>query len=241
MGNWRLEYRTGIGRRGSNEDRFLAQVFDNKRILLTVCDGMGGHTHGETAAELAIRTIKIFFISHIFRKKDDSYCQRLIDHIEHTFTAFINEKPRFMGMGTTLALAYIEEMRACILWAGDSRVYVIRNKQIFFKSDDHNLASELANSGKIKRDSLEYYHHKNYLTNCIMGSHKPSGHDFSKIDPIKKGDVFFLCTDGLTDVISDISIESAISRYPLPEAAEYFEEECRERSNDNYTFILLRV
>jgi protein phosphatase len=241
MGKWQLEYRTGTGLRTTNEDRYLAQVFDENRILLTVCDGMGGHDHGETAAELAIRTIKIFFITHIFRKKDDSYCQKLINHIEQTFTAFINEKPSYKGMGTTMALVYIEGGHACILWAGDSRIYVFRENRVLFRSNDHNLASELVKQGKIRHDSLEYYHNKNYLTNCIMGTHRPSGHDFSSIEPVKKGDVFFLCTDGLTDVLSDTTLESAIARYPLHEAAEYFEEECRERSNDNYTFILLKV
>jgi len=241
MTSWEVEHRTGIGRRHNNEDRILCRIFDNQRILLAVCDGMGDQMHGGTAAELAIRTLKIFSFSNIFGRDDSGYCKKLINHIEQTFSAFINEKPSYQGMGTTLALTYLEKDKACLLWIGDSRIYLLRDNGIKFISEDHNLASQLLKSGKIHKNSLAYNHNKNILTNCIMGNHRPTGFDFETINSVHKGDVFFLCTDGLTDVISNTTIESTLAGMSIKEAALYFEEECRTRSNDNYSFILLKT
>ena len=235
---WKIKYATGKGNREHNEDRHLAQVFDGGRLLLVVCDGMGGHNFGRVAAELAVRTVKIYFISHVLRHKDDHYCDNLIISLEYTFSAFIRENPKFKGMGTTLAMAYAGKKHVCCLWAGDSRIYFFRKGEIEFMSRDHNLATELVNEGLLKKGTLEYESRKGTLTNCIMGSHRPSGHSYHEIKSVRKNDRILVCSDGVTDLLDKEEISKRIAGEELGKAAGYLEALCRQRGDDNWTFII---
>lgn len=237
MHEWNIKYATGTGNREQNEDRYLAQVFDGNRLLLVVCDGMGGHNYGQVAAELAVRTVKIYFISHILRHKNDNYCDELIKNIEYTFTAFLCENPKLKGMGTTLAMVYVGKKHACCLWAGDSRIYYFRKGKVHFMSRDHNLATELAHDGLIRKGTLEYESRKGTLTNCILGSHRPSGHSYHEIKSVLKGDRVLICSDGVTDLLDESEITSRIAGNSLEDAARYLEIVCDQRCDDNWTFV----
>lgn len=238
MEEWNIKYATGQGNRDINEDRYLAQVFDGDRLLLVVCDGMGGHHFGQVAADLTVRTVKIFFISHVFSHKDNDYCSELVRNIEYTFSAFLRENPKFEGMGTTLAMAYAGKKHACFLWAGDSRIYYFRKGKALFTSRDHNLAAEMEAAGTIRKGTYEYDTRKNILTNCILGSHRPSGHSYNRLESINKNDRILLCSDGVTDILDNGFPLDRISVTSLDDASDYLEEVCNRQSNDNWTFVL---
>jgi PPM family protein phosphatase len=231
------EIRSGKGKRTNNQDRFIEKSFGPGKQLYIVCDGMGGHCHGDKAAQLAIRTFDLF-ISMNSAEKSQSFFEKHLRGVEQTFSVFIEEHQDFLGMGTTLALLYIDGDNGHIFWVGDSRVYHIRKREILFQTLDQNLGTLHVMNGLISPDSIEYHYQRNVLLNCITGSQNPTDSDYKKIEEIKKGDVFFLCSDGVTEALSDSEIIEILTSYPIAKAAYILDQECLIRSEDNYTFII---
>jgi protein phosphatase len=202
---------------------------------------MGGHCHGEKAAQIAVRTFDLMLSMNHNSEKSDAYFEKQLRSVEQTFSAYIEEHQDFKGMGTTLALLYIENDVGHVFWIGDSRVYHIRKKEILFETLDQNLGTLHVRNGLISPESIEYNYQRNVLLNCITGTQQPTDFDYQKTEQINKGDMFFLCSDGLTEAISDSEIIDILTSYPLAKAANILDQECQVRSEDNHTFIIAQL
>jgi protein phosphatase len=203
--------------RQNNEDCIRA---DDKLGIYLLADGIGGHNAGEVASALAVETVSAVLRSNIAHTAVDDYLELMV-HALHAAHWEISSKaltsPLFERMGTTLVVAIVRENRAYIVNVGDSRCYLLQgglssHTDSLFKregneltrlTNDHTMGEQLLASGtslgEIPRKQF------NTLTKSI-GCGSPPYPDF-KIVEIKQGDLLLICSDGLTDMLTDAEIE----------------------------------
>lgn len=201
---------TDIGRkRKVNEDRFL---IDRTLGLYIVCDGMGGHAAGEVASENAAR-----IVAEVLRTDRPDIDRELaapgghfrviqfvVDAVRnacHQVHAMANSIPECAGMGTTLTLLLIADDKAILAHVGDSRLYLVREEQLHLLTQDHTLANEMIRTGQIKPTSEAATRFANVLTRSI-GAQEAVDVETLLFD-LHPGDRFLLCSDGLSNYLSD--------------------------------------
>lgn len=172
------------------------------RNLFIVADGMGGHSSGDFASRYTVEQLVELFskttsgpvISHI----DSSI--RLVNNM---LVRYATENLDMYGMGTTLVLSTCEDDIVYVANVGDSRLYLI-NDDIRQITRDHSYVEEMVSSGHIKRGSAEYNNKKNLITRAI-GSPSGVNVDYFEIE-VKPGDKILMCSDGLTNMLTDDEI-----------------------------------
>ena len=196
---------TGIVR-SNNEDSFIV---DEKRGLLVVADGMGGHAAGEVASKLAISIISGHLLdpNKFFGEYNKSYSpstNNLNSALRLANLAVFEAaegSPQLHGMGTTVAAVVICGNRLSIAHIGDSRVYLVRSGNIEQLTDDHSVVNEQVKRDLITREEAASSTTKNYLTKA-MGISAEMEADLSEMT-LLAGDILLLCTDGLSTMITD--------------------------------------
>ena len=194
--------------RDGNEDSAL--ISGN---LIAVADGMGGHAGGEVASAIAINTLQQLLPVISDRSIDQDSRADLFLNISYEVDAEIlrvsKEKPELSGMGTTLTALSISENQVELLHIGDSRCYRWRDNKLEKLSYDHTVMQELLDQGRLTPEEVFDHPQRSLLTQALMGD--------SGIDPvlmsyeIKAGDKFLLCSDGLTNVISNAELHNKMT------------------------------
>ncbi len=212
---------TDVGRkRDHNEDNFYLHKEEN---LFLVADGMGGHASGEVASKIVVETIRDFFTrtskdpdaTWAYKMyKDKKYEEnRLIVSIEEGNKRVYEHsmkvsKDKKRGMGTTITAVLFVEGGAYIGWVGDSRIYRIRNNKLEQVSEDHSLLNEMIKKNNMTEEEIENFPHKNVILRAI--GLKPRVEVDVKYYPLQDGDIFLLCSDGLSGEVVDDEIERII-------------------------------
>jgi len=243
---------TDVGRkRKHNEDAYL---LDAERGLFVVADGMGGHAAGEVASRLTVESIQEF-ISGTEDDHDNTWPfgynnrysvdgNRLSTAIERAnekvMRAVVN-RPELKGMGTTVVAALFDERRATLVHVGDSRAYLLRESELRRLTDDHLWVQEQVNAGILSEDEARSHPLKNVVTRALGGGMHVAV-DLIEI-PVGGGDRFLLCSDGLTGMVSDEEITSALaSTRSLEEIVRGLIDLANERGGvDNITAIVVEV
>lgn len=202
-----IGFRTDVGRkRKSNQD--AVGVFQNqeKIKLAIVADGMGGHQAGDVASHLAVLDLgKTWENSNLTDQED--VIQWLLKNIQ-VENERIFEKgqkdPSQAGMGTTIVAVVILDQTVLLAHVGDSRFYLIRNGKIKQITEDHSLVNELVKSGEITPEQANHHPRKNVLIRSI-GIPGTVEVDLTDLEVIV-GDKLVLCSDGLTNMVSDADI-----------------------------------
>ena len=206
--------KTDVGKhRLTNED---CVYVDSDGRLILVLDGMGGHRAGEVASRLAMDTICEFYDKHIktteadlgiFDNYDESftYEANLLRQAAYTANRIVVEKSlereEYVGMGSTLTGMAIHDFTVSMINVGDSRMYLIRNGSIEQISKDHTLAEDQVERGIMSREEARESQLRHILSSVIGVDSRIRVHmDELAVFP---GDVFLLCTDGLTAVMED--------------------------------------
>ncbi|MGA9111154.1 MAG: protein phosphatase 2C domain-containing protein [Smithella sp.] len=196
--------------RENNEDFLLAD--DDLGIYLLV-DGMGGHNAGEVASELAVKTAHTFLMKRLLSSKDKNIPEILSkamkaahEKIKKKATTDLSMK----GMGTTLIEVIIQDNKAFICHVGDSRAYYFHNT-LHQLTKDHTMGNRLLEDN-IPRECIPE-NQWNILTQA-PGVGDPPVLDFQQMD-VLSGDIIMLCSDGLTDMLTDEEIETIIKREQL--------------------------
>lgn len=203
-------YKSDAGRnRNSNEDSFFV---DPDQGIYVVADGMGGHKAGEVASGMAVEVVR-----EALKKENSSFADRetvQTSLIEAFFSA--NEKIRvtadkdmnLQGMGTTLVTAIHFNDDIYISHVGDSRAYLVRQGAIRQLTEDHSVVAQMVKAGKItSADALT--HHLKHMISQAVGISEYLAPSFESLK-LGKRDFILLCTDGLTDMLTDQEILSAI-------------------------------
>lgn len=235
--------------REKNEDSFFVPSSSSSSPgrVFAVADGMGGHVGGEVASSLTIKTLSNYLpeIQRNFSQENWGEMQQIVENIVIEANNNLLEKqrlqPELQGMGTTLTVAVFGKEDLVIGHVGDSQVHLFNDQGHFQVTEDHSMAAELLKNGKINREDVLTHPQKHVLTR-VLGSSPALKIDLY-VRKVNKGDLFLICTDGLTDMLFPEEIEGIIKQnVDLELRAEKLVEEANDRGGtDNLTFILVHI
>ncbi len=214
--------------------------------LFVVADGMGGHNAGEVASLLAIETIKknLLLNKQVLENSDMDVTEFIIDTLKKANKQILNKaksKIDLNGMGTTVTLAYIMEGKLHIGHIGDSRAYLLREKQLKQLTQDHSLVAELVRNGTISKQEAINHPQKNVITRAL-GTDPEVEIDIITQNIIKD-DIILLCTDGLTNMVNDSELKNIIlSDYDIQEVCNNLIKVANNSGGiDNTTVLLIKI
>jgi len=198
--------------RKNNEDSFLVLPSFG---LYAVADGMGGHRAGEVASTTALQELEKW-ATRLVELEDQALesglteAFRQVNRVVYESSTTVQENA---GMGTTLTVLLARGKTAVIAHVGDSRAYLWRNEELTFLTTDHSLVGELVRLGQISPEEAENHPQRHVLMRAI-GADPKLELDCRSIS-LQSGDVFFLCTDGLSNLISNQELaEEFLQRNP---------------------------
>ncbi len=230
--------KTDIGlSRNNNEDRYFV---DEKQGLFIIADGMGGHAAGEVASQIAVETVR-HFLHTIDKINPQKQLEQAINKANLAVEQAAKGDRALHGMGTTLSVLLLQQNRGYLAHVGDSRIYRLRNQKLEQLSDDHSLVGEQLRQGTITAEQAKISTLGNLLLQAIgVTPHLEICQD--KLS-LAAGDLFLLCTDGLTDMVPDAQIEKLLRQ---PETLNFrcdalINAAITAGGKDNITAILLQV
>jgi len=237
---------TDVGQvRDHNEDSIDCDI---ERGMFILADGMGGHNAGEVASALAIESIKHALYDvltpEIINSEIVDYNDALYESITYANTEIFEqaaENTEYAGMGTTLVMALIQADRALIANVGDSRLYVHNDSNLKQLTTDHSLVQEMVDNGYLSEEEAYSAVSRNLITRALGIA------DEVEVDliehKIQSGDVFLLCSDGLSDLVIDDEISTILSESDsLNDAAKNLITAANAKGGkDNISVILITM
>jgi len=228
-------HQTDTGRqRHANEDSYFARA-----PLFAVADGMGGAQAGEVASRIAAGAFERGRLSK--EAPAEGQLEQIAQRANREIHKLAQEDSSRAGMGTTLTAAMLRDDEVALSHVGDSRAYVLRGGQLKRLTKDHSLVEELRRQGRLTEEQAEEHPQRSIITRAL--GPEPSVNVDTMTFPARDGDVFLLCSDGLTTMVSDEeireiltsarSLRSAVSR--LIDAAN------RGGGRDNITAVAFRI
>lgn len=238
--------KTDLGRvRENNEDKFEFYIAEDDRLLATrghvfvVCDGMGGHEAGQIASEL---TCKTFIYEYLYHPSPNPSVaiESAVRAANRLVLDIARAMPSRRGMGTTLSALATIQGAALVAHVGDSRVYRLRGTELEQLTVDHTWIEEALRSGAISQEEAALHPYRHVLQRAI-GTEENLKVDVLESD-LREGDVFLLCTDGITNHVTNERIAEILRSEP-PSAAcwQLVSDALAGGGSDNATAILVRV
>jgi protein phosphatase len=226
--------KTDVGRqRHTNEDNFY-----DEPPLFAVADGMGGAQAGEVASEMAIDQ---FVQARDSGAPAEQQLEQIAKAANRKIWDMAQADSRHAGMGTTLTAAMLDGQHVAVGHVGDSRLYLFRNGQLERMTRDHSLVEEFVRQGRLTREEAEKHPQRSVITRAL-GPEGDVDVDTFRI-PAREGDVFLLCSDGLSGMVSDSDMESIMSAADgLDATARNLVEAANENGGrDNITAVLFKL
>jgi serine/threonine protein phosphatase PrpC len=240
--------RSEIGHaRENNEDKFDFYEPDEEPLLAArgsvylVCDGMGGHNAGQIASELAAKQF-LHAYYHLGGTAQEA-ARHAILQAHHYIAEMASKIPSRYGMGTTLTALILKQDEGILAHVGDSRCYRLREGVFEQLSRDHTLVARLVEQGIITPEQAKYHPQRNVIRQAV-GVADPSELLEPDIETfaLQAGDLYLLCSDGLTDMVDDAEIEAILRDEPPTRAAwRLVDRALANGGRDNITVVLLRV
>ena len=223
---------TGMQRR-ANEDSLLA-----RSPLFVVADGMGGAQAGEVASRIAVESFEAGL--NDAGSAEEGLATRALDANARIYELAQNDADH-AGMGTTLTAVYVGEREIAIAHVGDSRAYCLRDGELLRLTDDHSLVDELIRQGRLTPEEAEDHPQRSIITRAL-GPEEAVEVD-TRTFYARSGDVYLLCSDGLTTMLSEAKLAEVLLAHPrLRDAGEALIAQANEAGGrDNITVILLRL
>jgi serine/threonine protein phosphatase PrpC len=247
----RYAAKTDVGMKRTHNEDYFSLIEDEQ--LFIVADGMGGHAMGEVASKMAADTLGEFYA----RTKDEDATwpykmDRQLSYVENRLVCGIKlanwkiyeaatKDPRCKGMGTTLVASLVNGEKVYFAHVGDSRGYRIRGDQIKQMTRDHSLLEDYKEAKPdMSEDEQRNFPHKNVITRAL-GMRETVQVDI-RSHQIKSGDVYILCSDGLSGMVVDDNIAQIASNAKSLEraVAELVDAANRNGGTDNITTLLLQ-
>jgi protein phosphatase len=232
--------------RSPDETKFA----DEEGYLMIVADGMGGAAAGEEAAAVAVATVEEFALNtvkwflHLGQQEETVLMAELRESLERADREVfdrVERRPDLAGMGTTLTVGFSVGSDLFVVHAGDSRAYLLRDGELTQVTSDHTLVQLLVAGGALTSEQAKTHRRRNVVTNVIGGPREGVMAEVHKV-PLADGDVFLLCTDGLTEPVDEGKIAAILADFDDPdEAAERLVGLALEGGGpDNVTTIVAR-
>jgi serine/threonine protein phosphatase PrpC len=223
---------TGRKRR-HNEDAYVCAP-----PLFAIADGMGGARAGEVASSLAAGAVEAGEANGNGKER----VAALIQSANRRVYERSSSDAEVAGMGTTMTVALVEDATVTFGHVGDSRAYVLRDGVLEQLTDDHSLVAELVRGGKLSAEEAEHHPQRSVITRAL-GTDPDVDVDTFAVEA-RQGDVFILCSDGLTDMVGDEEIGEVLDegRGNLEEAAkELVRRANKAGGQDNITVIAFEM
>ena len=250
---------TNVGmKRAHNEDNHLLVPEEN---LFIVADGMGGHASGEVASEIAVTSVAEFFRltsqdeEQTWPFKEERGLKfeenRLVTGIKLANRRIFETAQgdvRKRGMGTTIVSALFTHNGAYIGHCGDSRCYRFRDGKCELITEDHSLLNDYLKNHKLSQDEIDNFPHKNVIVRAL-GMKDTVQVDVSRLEPME-GDLYLLCSDGLSGMVHDPEMNEVIQKHLNdPALANDVDSMCHQLidlankngGTDNVTCILIKI
>jgi PPM family protein phosphatase len=216
-------------RRRRNEDAYVVEP-----PLFAVADGMGGAQAGEIAAKIAASVLR--------ESSGEQAVVELIKEANRRVYEAAGEDEARSGMGTTITAAIVEEGSVQIGHVGDSRAYRIRDGKLEQLTEDHSLVAELVRSGRLSPEEADVHPQRSVITRTV-GTDPDVDVDAFSVET-SPGDVFMICSDGLTTMVDDASILALVeqNRSSLDKAAKALVDAANKGGGeDNITIVLFEI
>lgn len=240
----------GLVRKAQEDSHDFAPMTCNGDVFV-VCDGMGGHVGGAKASSLAVESI----LSFLKEQRYDSPIEALDGALKYAnmqILGFADEHPEYRGMGTTACIVLFRDNDVWIAHVGDSRIYLFlgKERQLHRITKDHSYVQSLVEAGEITDDQAEHHPMKNRITKAlgIRPELQPTFNEQSIPIHPKDGDIFMICTDGLSGMVSDKTMEQVLGEdIPLEQKGNRLVdlamqgEIVQPGGQDNCTLELIRV
>jgi protein phosphatase len=243
--------RTDKGKkRKNNEDAFLA---DDGLALYVVADGIGGNEGGEVASRMAVEALSSALREQAAvgrsaaasgvspeADQDISALRNAVSLANTTIRQTAARNPALTGMGTTVTAILLLPRGAVLAHAGDSRAYLLRAGTLKQLTDDHSLVAEQMHAGLITPEQARMSPYRHVITRSV-GIRPEVDADLGTFE-VRNNDTLLLCTDGLTEMVSDDDIARIIGSETPPAAAESLIRRANDNGGvDNITVVVVRV
>ncbi|AKQ68042.1 serine/threonine phosphatase PrpC [Myxococcus hansupus] len=242
---------THVGmKRNHNEDNFLMLP---EEFLFCVADGMGGHSSGEIASRIAVDELGEFykltakdqdctwpFKMDKARNYDENRLATGIKLANARIFEKASSESKYKGMGTTIVSVHFGQNGVYVGHVGDSRVYYFRGGALKQVTEDHSLLNDYLKAKKLSPEEVENFPHKNVIVRAL-GMKENVQVDVSRVEP-QEDDVFLLCSDGLSGMVTDAQMQEILQRTPELEKAcsQLIDMANAAGGNDNVTCVLAR-
>jgi serine/threonine protein phosphatase PrpC len=212
-----------------------------KGAVFVVADGMGGHRGGEIASRIAVRTILAFYSADGEQNRSQALAFAFREANKTIIEESVADSALF-GMGTTCTALAIHEGRAYFAHVGDSRGYMLRDGVLSQITNDHSIVGEMVRSGIISDEDARHHPKRNVITRSL-GAQEDTAADIPAIPlRVQAGDVFMLCSDGLTTYLSDQDVATLLSDGTPEEACKKMVKMANEAGGrDNITVMVIAV
>jgi len=240
---------TDIGKvRSINQDSF--HIMEDKHIYI-VADGMGGHAAGDQASRIAVKTITEILSVYDFATEaldaDDTDSSMSVEELIRYALQEANEQillaslsnQHLQGMGTTAIVGVKYRNSLFVGHIGDSRTYLVREKQLSQITEDHSVVQQLVKAGAISEEEAQAHPYKNVITRCL-GMQANVEPDTVEL-VLQAGDRILMCSDGLSNMVSDQVMQTLVNEHEDPQVAcEKLVALANENGGtDNTTVVLL--
>lgn len=195
---------TDVGKVRYNNEDSLAVI---EPETFVVADGMGGQAAGEIASQMLVSTVQKF-LSETFQTWDENILTQAILKSNDEILKTAKSDEKYRGMGTTATVLHLENGRAFYAHIGDSRIYLLRKNNLEQITQDHSYVETLVRNGKITPEEAKRHPMKNVLVQAVgamLNLSVDAGNFF-----VESGDIFLLCTDGLTNMVDNEHIKKIL-------------------------------
>ena len=222
-------------RRDSNQDSSLI----NKDLgLFIVADGMGGHSGGEVASSMAVETVEEIILQPEILKKSPREVMILAyeEASRRIFDKAATERPELVGMGTTMVIAYIRGKNIYIGNVGDSRCYLFKKPFLWQITEDHSLLNEQVRAGLVNEEQIQNFVGRNVITRSV-GYERDVHPDVIERE-IVPGELYLICSDGLSSLVPDRRISEILNQNPPQKAVQALVEQALANGGDDNVTVL---
>ena len=240
--NFAITHGTRIGGRHINQDR-AGHWSTSECLLMAVADGLGGHPHGEVAAQIAIELLGAAFEREARPTIEEPH-EFLLRAMGSAHVAILREGER-RGLSdtprTVLVSCIVQDGMAYWTHVGDSRLYIVRDGRILHRTRDHTVVQELIDSGRMREEAAMSHPERNRLLQCLGGYSVPRPDPPSRAK-LAKDDVVLLCSDGFWNPITQRQLLHALMTRDLAPAIEELAELAERRAgptSDNITVVAM--
>lgn len=206
------------GARPYNQDR-IAYSYNKDALLAVVADGMGGHRHGEIAAQLAVKTLAEAFerMAMPALKNPARFLSDYILQVHDAIDSFTLANDLLDSPRTTIVAALLQNNKLYCAHVGDSRLYHFRNGRLLHRTEDHSIVQLMYNRGQILHEKDMLTHpDRNKVYNCLGGEKAPDI-EMAETRALRDGDTLLLCTDGLWSVLDEAQMTDMLLAGPVTE------------------------